>query len=611
MGAVHATLAEVVNFLRRHPPFSDLTAEALAGLARAAEIEYFPAGAEISDDALARHLFVVWRGAVDVLDGDSVDVLDAGESFGAALSSQTPPGFGVRAREDTLCLLFPVETSSAALSSVSSRGLRKESLERRLERRAVGARAATRWGAASVGAIARKALVIPAETTIRDAARGMTAGGENCVVVYRDGDPALVTDRDLRERVVVAGISSDAPLGTLADRPAILVSPDRLVLDALVEMLDADADHLLVVHADGGLLGVVDHAAFLEIDGSSPVALRRRIDSGESVDEVAIAAAGLPAVAVRLLDAHVEPLAVLTLLSTASDAVARRLSELAIRELGSTPVEWAWLAFGSEARREQTLATDQDNGLAYAAGDADAAEYFAAFAERMNAWLSQCGYAECRAGVMARNRGWRLSRTEWTDLVGTWLRTPSTQGIHMAMIALDVRSIAGSLPVELDLRNLAATATAHPAFVARLRKAATELRPPTGFLREFVVERSGEHAGSLDIKQGGVAPIVNLARAHAIAGGSGATSTVDRLRDAAARGSVSDEVAQELRDAFIIVNQVRLEHQAAQVERGVAPDNHVDPRELPPEARRGLKEAFRAIARAQRTLEPKTTTRIP
>ena len=211
---------------------------------------------------------------------------------------------------------------------------------------------------------------------------------------------------------------------------------------------------------------------------------------------------------------------------------------------------------------------------------------------------------------MARNSGWRLSRTGWIALFDSWLRSPSRRGVHIAMIGLDLRAVAGPLPIERDLDAVLETAPEHPYFLEQLARAAVDLRPPTGFLREFVVERSGDHTGTLDIKSGGVLPIVNLARLHALQAGSAAKSTVTRLRIASLHGTTDGDTARELQDAFESVCRVRLEHQAAQIERGVPPDNRIDPAELPSPARRQLKEAFRAIARAQRRVDTRPASRI-
>jgi CBS domain-containing protein len=614
MPPAHETLAEITGFLERHPPFSSLSGEALTALVEHAEIEYFARGAEIlaQEGPPSDRLYVVRRGAVELLDeGQVVDVLEKGEPFGhPSLLSGLSPAFTARAREDTLCYLFAAEPTLAALAEPAGVRFLAATLEGRLERGISRAHRATLWGSAHVGKLARPALVCPRATPIREVAVRMTDLGEACAVVPLGGGFGLVTDRDLREQVVTGHVTTDAPVSELARKPAPSVLPERLALEAFVDLLEAGGEQLLVVDADGSLVGVVGHAALLDLEAPSPLAVRRRIETASGAESVVAAVADLPAIAIRLLDASVEATDVLALVASITDAVTRRLVELAVAEQGEPPAPWAWLALGSEARREQTLATDQDNGLAYDGDGPEVDRYFQGLAERVNEWLARAGYAECRAGVMARNPGWRLSRASWIDLFETWLRAPTRRDVHIAMIGLDLRAIGGPLPIERDLDLLLAAAPEHPYFLERLARAAVELRPPTGFVRELVVERSGAHVGTLDVKSGGVGPVVNLARLYALGAGSTAKGTVDRLRAGAAHGTVTSEVAEELEDAFETVSRIRLEHQAAQVERGERPDNHVDPRELPPHARRDLKEAFRAVARAQQALGTRPATRI-
>jgi CBS domain-containing protein len=612
---LHATLAEITGFLERHPPFSALSGEALDRLAATAEIEYFPAGTEIlrHEGPPSSHLFVVRTGAVELVDdGGVVDVLDEGESFGhPSLLSGLPPAFTVRAREDSLCLLFPAEAAVSVLSDPAGVRYVVATLSERLAR-AVSRRDPAPWGTGTIAQRVRAPVTCDPRTSIRDAATRMTEAGERSVVVrLDDGGYGIVTDHDLRARVVTGEVAPDAPLETVVRSATPTVSPDRQVFEAVLDMLEKGVEQLVVVDDRGSLLGVVDHAALLDLNAPSPFVVRRGIEHARDVSELAAAVGELPHVAVRLLDASVEPLDVLSTLATTADAVTRRLTDLAIAELGEPPAAWAWLSLGSQARREQTLATDQDNALAYD-GDRDEVDpYFAALAERVNGWLSDCGYALCRAGVMARNAGWRLPRAAWGDLFRTWLVAPTKRDVHMAMIGLDLREVAGPLHVEQELLRILGSAPEHPYFLERLGQAALEHRPPLGFLRELVVERTGEHAGTLDLKTVGVGPIVSLARRHALAAGATATGTVARLRAAAAGGTLDETSAQELEEAFVAISRFRLEHQAAQVERGVAPDNHADPRELTPLARRQLKEAFRAVARAQRSLETPVATRIP
>lgn len=616
MPPTHETVLEITDFLERHPPFSSLTPDALTALAATAEIEYFAAGAEIltQEGPPSHYLFVVRRGAVELLDDrEIVDVLEEGESFGhPSLLSGLPPAFTVRTREDSLCYLFPAEATVAALSDPAGVRFLATTLEERLERTAARAGRATPWGTRNVRALARPPLICDPESSIRDAAVRMNEEGVSSVVVpLADRGYGLITDHDLRARVVTGEVSADAPLSTLASAETLTTSADRLAFDVIVDMLEARVEQAVVMERDGTLVGVVDHAALLDLGSPSPLVVRREIERARDVAALARAVRELPRVAVRLLDASVEPLDVLSVLATTTDAVTRRLTEFALAELDDPPAKWAWLSLGSEARREQTLATDQDNALAYDGEGQGVEVYFATFAERMNGWLADCGYAECRAGVMARNAGWRLSHAGWIDLFDTWLSAPTRRDVHMAMIGLDVRQVAGPLRIEAELDALLASAPRHPYFLERLTQAALEIRPPIGFLREFVVERSGEHVGKLDLKAVGAGPVVNLARRHALAAGSTAKATVDRLHAAAARGVLAEDTAVELEEAFVTICRVRLEHQAAQVERDVQPDNHVDPRELAPLARRQLKEAFRAVYRAQRSLDARVATRIP
>jgi CBS domain-containing protein len=611
---VHSTLAEITGFLERYPPFSTLRDEALAAFAATVEIEYFPAGAEIlaQDGSASEHLYVVRSGSVALVDDSTVvDVLEEGESFGhPSLLSGMPPTFTVRAHEDALCLLFAIEPALAVLTDPAGVRFVVASLTDRLEKSAAS-RPKAPWGTGRIASRTRPPLVCTPAVTIREAARRMTDAGEQSVVVpLAGGGHAIVTDHDLRARVVTGEISVDAPVSALAAVATPVVPADRKLFEVLVDMVAAGVDTVLV-EKDGIVVGVADHDAVLDPGVSSPLFVRREVERAADVSAVAAAVGELPRIAVRLLDASAAPQDVLATLSSMADAVTRRLTELAVASLGEPPTPWAWLALGSEARREQTLATDQDNALAHEEGDGEVDRYFETLAKHVNRWLAECGYAECRAGVMARNPGWRLSRRGWTELLETWLRPPSRRDVHMAMIGLDLREVTGPMRIEADLQAMLATAPSHPYFLERLGQAALESRPPLGFLRELVVERSGDHVGTLDLKRVGTSPIVSFARRAAFSVGSTATSTVDRLRAAGARGSVASETALELEEAFVTLCRVRLEHQAAQIERGEPPDNHVDPLELAPLARRQLKEAFRAVARAQRSLETRAATRIP
>lgn len=288
--------------------------------------------------------------------------------------------------------------------------------------------------------------------------------------------------------------------------------------------------------------------------------------------------------------------------AVAIDAATRRLIDLAIGDLGEPPGPWAWLALGSEARHEQALATDQDHALAFEPGggtleEADA--YFARLAERVSDGLGSGGIPRCGGNVMAVNPAWRRTPAGWAAEFRRWMTDPSWEGRTFTSIALDYRRVAGPLDIEPVLDAVIREAPAHPVFVKRLANTAIDLRPPTGFFRDLVVDGRGAHAGTLDIKEGGIKPVTNLARTYAVSAGLSGNRTLRRLEDAARAGRIDASLAAELGDAFEILWEVRLGHHVRSAESGDPLDDHIDPASIGAIPRSGLKEAFRTIARAQ------------
>ncbi len=220
----------------------------------------------------------------------------------------------------------------------------------------------------------------------------------------------------------------------------------------------------------------------------------------------------------------------------------------------------------------------------------------------MNAGLTRCGFDADPNDVLAGNRLWRMPESEWLKTFHECLQSPDRSHLIRATVAFDFRHGGGGLEVVAPLVQILRGAPAHPDFIRRLARTATDYKPPLGFRGSLVVGRSGEQTGKLDIKRGGVLPVVNLARFHALAGGITISATLDRLVAAEETGALEAEVARALREAFAIVSRIRLQHHAAQIEAGRRPDNLIDPDELPPLTRRELREAFRAVAHAQKQL---------
>ena len=604
-------MVQVEAFLARYPPFDALPPEELRRVARSVQIQFFPAGSTIlrRSGEPAGFLYVVRTGAVELVeDGRVLDLLLEGEVFGhPSLLSGLEPTSSFRAHEDTLCYLIDREVAEGVLGRPSGLAFLSASLRRRMERAAEarGLPGADPRLAPVGGLVRRPPVTCGPGTTVREAAELMTRERVSSLLVVGGPGPGIVTDRDLRSRVLAAGRDPGTPVAEVMTTPVVTVPAEATAEEVLLAMLEHGVHHFPVTDAAGGVVGVVSDTDLLGLERTDPFAVRSAIERAPDRERLIAEAGRLPAVVRGLVEADVDPVHVGHAVAIAIDTLTRRLLELAIDELGDPPGPWAWLALGSQARHEQALATDQDHGLAYEPGGADLEEadrYFAALAERVTEGLEAAGIPRCRGGVLATNPAWRRTAAGWEAELRGWMADPGVEGRVFTSIALDYRRVAGPLDVAGRLDAAIREAPRHPGFLRRLALTAVELRPPTGFLRDLVVEHRGVHAGTFAVKDSGITPITNLARAYAVSAGTVGNRTLARLEVAVESGRIDEELGAGLREAFRLLWRVRLEHHARLIGRGAQPDDHVDPAEIGPIARRGLKEAFRTIERAQRLL---------
>jgi CBS domain-containing protein len=282
-----------------------------------------------------------------------------------------------------------------------------------------------------------------------------------------------------------------------------------------------------------------------------------------------------------------------------------RLLELLLKEMGPSPLEFCWILMGSEGRREQTFATDQDNGLIYRTSGEEiinrAGEYYLkAFTEQAIDHLVKCGFPPCPGGIMASNPKWRMPQDLWRERFDSWIRVPEPQEVLHATIFFDFRPAYGKLDLAEDLRNFVARqAGREDVFLRYLAQDCLETRPPLSFFRNIIVERDGEHKNTLDIKRRGLVPFMDFARVLALKHGIKETNTLDRLELLAKGGHIPQALATDAGEAFEFLLHVRLLHQLELIESGKAPDNRIDPSELSDLEKRTLKDAFGIIGRLQ------------
>jgi CBS domain-containing protein len=597
---------DVAEFLRRHPPFDSLDEAGVAAVARAAEPEEHRAGELILEraDATSEHAFVVRRGAVELRsDGRLLDVVGEGELFGfASILAESPLGFVARAREDTLVYriaegaIRPVLERPAALRFVA------RSLSARLLAVPEPAPPQHAAGRPLAELIRAPPLVCDAGMPVREAAARMVAAGATCVIVELGSELAIVTDHDIRTRVVAEGAGPDTPLADVMSAPARTVSADRTGSEALLEMLDHGIRHLPVLDARGRLLGVLDDVDLLAAEHRAPFRVRALIARAPDPEAVALAAAELRPTAIALHDAGVAAPAVSRILASLHDTVTRRLIELALDELDRPPAPFTWLALGSFGRREPFPSSDVDCALAWEGEDDPAIrEPLHALAVRVLAGLAASGLRPDPQGATADTRLFARPVAGWEAAARGWMREPDRdRGLMLLSVVAEGTPVWGATGPAERLAAAFAAAPGREQTLRRLAIAALAERPPTGFWRDLVLEAGGVRRGALDVKRGGMLPIEALARWAALSAGVSAKPTLARLDASAAAGTLGAGDAAELRDAFEFLCALRMEHQLEQVRAGDEPTDRIEPSRLTPLTRTSLKHAFRTIGRVQR-----------
>ncbi len=686
----------VLEFVRGVVPFDTLSDEELVDTVRRMHIAFFPRGEVIirQGGPPAEHLYLIQAGSAKVSyftggqevaedrqraqaaggdgggdgghaggraggrDGGSageilVDVRAEGDTFGSVSLLQGHQAlFSVTAREDLICYLLPAEDFKALVRSkpVFERYF-SSSLARNLEAVRKGAAEECRLpqitgleGAgldaalvrSPVGDLMRREVLtcLPA-TPIHAAARLMTQRlVDSVVVVEPSGAPlGILTDTDLRVRVVAQGRSLDRPVVEVMSRPLHTIGPESYGFEALLAMSRHGVDHLVVVE-DGRVAGIISNHDLQTMTGASPVGVIGDIDKVTSVDELVELYPRIDRVLEMLLRQGGEARMMLELVTEFNDRLTLKLIELAEQEMenlgrGRPPVPYTWMALGSEGRREQTLRTDQDNALIFTNVPPESADriqkWFLEFAERVVAGLERCGFPRCQGGVMASNPDWCQSEQSWQRTFLSWITNPEPRTLRLASIFFDYRELYAEADHLENLdESLRRAVEENRLFLRFMAKNSLYNRPPLGFLRQFVVNKDGEHKNKLNLKLSGLTPIVDAVRVMALDQGvelTGArarlheesprslvTNTLDRLDEVARRGLIKPALAADLREAFSFITILRISHHLEARARGEVADNFVDPARLNNLQRKMLKESFGVINKLQELLEHRYQT---
>jgi CBS domain-containing protein len=459
--------------------------------------------------------------------------------------------------------------------------------------------------------IKRPPVTCALDVSAVNVARRLSREGVGSIVVV-DADGAavgIVTDRDLRRKVVAEGRDPATTLvSAIMSTPLVTLRPSAFAFEALLEMTRHRVRHIVLVD-EGRLVGVVSSRDVLVLQTTHPVTLAREITRAISLDSLAGLAGRVTTLVRRLIDEGGTAYDIGQIVAELNDRIVLRVLGLAagaLEEAGeeAPPTRFCWLGFGSEARREQTLRTDQDNGLVYedppAHQAARVAEYYAKLADAAIQGLVHVGFPRCPGNAMASNPTWCQPASVWQGYFRRWMREAGPEHVLAACVYFDVRPLGGALELGTALSAIIrAEAPEHRAFLGYLARDVVTRRLPVTIFGNVAVQRSGPHRGAVDVKGAGGLQLVGAGRLYGLALALGATNTIDRIRAAAGRGIFSDAEAREITDAFQHLMRLRLVHQMEQIMRGEVPDNYITPDRLSRADALLMRDAMKTVARLQ------------
>jgi CBS domain-containing protein len=584
-----------VSYLRATPPFHALPAELFTRAAADLEVGFYPRGTRLVSvgGAPLRHLYVIRKGAVRLeRDGQVLQVLEEGETFGYTSLITRRATLDVVVDDDLLAYRLPAADFERLLGDAQfaahfAVGL-SERLKSSLEHSAVATFQADL--SVQVGHLVRRAPVwVAPGATVGEAARLMRAEHVSSVLV-RGEPPGIVTEHDLRDRVLAEERGPDTPLAAIVSRPLRTAPAAAPIHEAWALLIDAGVHHLPVT-AEGAITGILTAGDLLRATATGPVAVLRGVERLGSREALAGYARRVTEMTSGLLAGGLDPGAIAAFVARLNDTLVARLLRFAEADLGEPPAPYAWLALGSEGRMEQTLLTDQDNALVYADAGAERRAWFEVLAERVNADLEVAGFPPCPGGYMARR--WHGTLSEWRARFEGWVDRPSAQALLEAAIFFDFRRVAGRLDPG-PLVEVVAGAAEKPVFLRFLARAAIGFKAPSSLLFRLRGESS-----TADLKAQGLTPIVALARCYGLEARPAERSTLGRLEGARAAGALGDDVHAGAVEAFRFLTGLRLRVQLRALSEGRAPATEVALASLSGIERSRLKDSFRAVKALQ------------
>ncbi|MBY6063616.1 hypothetical protein CWI80_03610 [Pseudidiomarina sediminum] len=612
-------LSELTRFLQDCPPFDVLDSSQLDWLAPRCKAVYL--NEHNVDTLFAQHspaLFIVRSGAFDLFTPEHqlIERLESHDLFGF------PSLLTGRAVVNTLevvedGIVFLISDDDFAALRQQHRGFEQYFIraheQRLLSQQSMttqfsGGSASSRKRDTSDGlqqllgqVLTRTPVVLPSTATIQQAAQRMRDEKVSSILVVDDATlVGILTDRDLRNRVVAQGLDFNLHINAVMTQAPATLTARQSLLDALTLMAQENIHHVPVLDPESARpLGMLTNTDLMKQQRSEPVMLIGALNKARSTAALIREAQQVPdylhTFALRVADAA----AVGRVLASLTDTMTRKLIHFYEQEHGVAPAAYVWLAFGSQGREDQTLSSDQDNGLLLADGlNAEQHAWFAGLGEFVCEGLAACGIPKCPGNIMASNPECRLSLQGWLERFQRWTSAPTPKALMYCQIFFDSRNVMGSKRLYQRYRERVAELGRSEFFLGNLARLQARVQVPLGLFNRFRGTETGKDSDWIDIKRYGIALVNDIVRVYSLHAGITAPRTLERLALLQKSRLLSAKDNQALADVWQFLTQLRLQHQL-QVWGTEAPKNALDPDALGPLARRQLKSAFGILKNAQ------------
>lgn len=614
----------IAEFLNLHAPFAQMSAEDVEYLAKRAKQVFFADGDVICgpEDGVADRLFIVKEGLVrgGEAGGEAAWELAPGECFPVgALIGKRAMRVANRAAADTFCLeiagedFFELLKRSPLFHDFCTRRM-ANLLDDALRNIQAGSASRVAEAGASLDTpcsrlIARSPYSCRFDTPLRDALGIMAREriGSMIVVDEERAPRGILNLYDVLSRVTLPALPLTTQIGEAMNPDVLTIGPQQAGYEAAILMTRHGRDHICVVDEQCRLIGVLSERDLFALQRVGLVSLSRTIARAEDIDELATKGRDIHRLVDRMIAQGASVDQLNKIITELNDAITQRVIELNLADFGEPPAPFVWLSFGSEGRVEQTLKTDQDNGILFIAKKEEKSairERLLELAGRINRDLARCGFPLCPGNIMASNPDCCLTLKEWKKRFAKWIEQGTPEHLLYATIFFDFRPLHGDETPVRELREwLAGKVAKNSRFRQQMAVNALRNRPPLGLFSDFrVTGDKHEHPHTLDLKLHGVTPFVDGARLIALANEVGETNTLERLRAAVNKGALRGSDAEAWIKAYQFIQLLRMRNHQRQADLEQPLDNHFDPDQLDELDRRILKEAFRQARKLQNRL---------